>query len=253
MKTKLTNLQIPILSESVEEQIDNAIESFLHRGQWKEWGMDRLREQGAALLLHGPSGTGKTITAYWIGRKLHLKVVEISMADYGSDEPGELARNIKRIFTAEQVLASQERRHLPILFLDECDAMLVSRKKLGSDMIWMLEPINALLSEIGKYPGLVILATNIVSFLDEALERRLLAKILFERPDTGVRYKIWKSKWPEKYPCQPTERELQILALADLSGAQIENCLILWTGRCMRRKEQPVVSNLIGWIKEYIG
>lgn len=242
--------QTPILSEDLNDRIEDAVQSFLHRGQWKEWGIDKLREQGAAILLHGGPGLGKTITAYYIGKKLHLKVVEVSMADYGSHVPGELARNIKKIFNGEQILARQEKRQLPIIFLDECDAMLVSRKKLGSEMIWMLEPIDAMITEIGRYPGLVVLATNLVSVLDEAIERRLIAKIRFDKPTADLRRKIWQTKWPQKFPVQPAYSEIVQLGEFDLTGAQIENVFILWVGRVLRLKESPKVANLIVFIRE---
>lgn len=241
--------QTPILSDDLHNRITDAIQAFLHRGQWKEWGLDRLREQGAAILFYGVPGTGKTITAYYIGKKLHVKVTEISMADYGSHVPGELARNIKRIFNGEQILAKQEKRHLPIIFLDEADAMIVSRKKLGADMMWMLEPINALLTEISKYPGLVLLATNMAPMLDEALERRLIAKIFFPKPDKDVRYKIWQSKWPVKFPCQPTLVGLEELADFELTGAQIENAFLLWAGQCLRLEVQPQVTGLLEFLR----
>jgi AAA+ superfamily predicted ATPase len=128
--------------------------------------------------------------------------------------------------------------------------MLVSRKKLGHDMIWMLEPITALLTEISKYPGLVILATNLSTILDEALERRLIAKVLFERPDQKLRLKIWRLKWPNKFPSQPTEEQLIALSQYDLSGAQIENAFLLWAGRLIRTEKFPSVDNLLAFLEK---
>jgi SpoVK/Ycf46/Vps4 family AAA+-type ATPase len=244
---------VPILSEDLENRIEDAIQAYAKRGLWKKWGLDRVREQGHAILLYGPPGTGKTLTAYHIGKKLRLQVTNVSMADYGSDEPGELARNIKKIFEGEQTLARLEKRHLPIILLDECDAMLMNRDKLGPDMVWLLEPINALLVQIGTYPGLVILATNMVHMLDEALDRRLIAKIRFERPDEGLRYQIWRAKWPLKFPVLPSREEYEKLAKFDLSGAQIENVFLLWAGRCIRegleKAEFIKVVDLINFIE----
>lgn len=239
----------PILSDDLEERIEDAIQAFLKRGTWKEWGMDKVREQGAAILLHGAPGLGKTITAYYIAHKLHLRIVEVSMADYGSDKPGELARNIRKIFSGEQTVARLEKRHDPIIFLDECDAMLVSRHKLGPDMMWMLEPINALLNEIGKYPGLILLATNLVTMLDDAVERRLIAKVRFDKPDKYLRRKMWVTKWPEKFPVQPTEQEFAQLAEFDLTGAQIENAFILFAGKCIKDPKLLAVKELISFLQ----
>jgi AAA+ superfamily predicted ATPase len=223
--------QTPILSQSIHHQINDAIAGFTHRKIWKDWGLDKLREQGVAILFHGAPGTGKTITAYFVAKKLHVWIKEISMADFGSQIPGQLARNIVKIFAVEQITAQAEHKHYPVILLDECDAMLVARDRLGPNMIWMLEPINMLLSQIAKYPGLVILATNHVHVLDWALERRLLAKINFGRPDYYLRLVMWKTKFPAKFPVQPTEDEYRQLANVDLTGADIESVFLLWAGQ----------------------
>jgi AAA+ superfamily predicted ATPase len=244
--------QTPILSQNLENKITDAITSFSNRGLWQQWGLDKLREQGVAVLLHGPPGTGKTITGYWIAKRLHLALREISMADFGSQIPGQNARNIQKIFYTEQLAAQKDRKHCPVILLDECDAMLVSRDRLGPNMVWMLEPINMLLSEIGKYPGLVVLATNHVHVLDDALERRLLAKIEFGRPAFEERLRMWKTKWPAKFPVKPTDKEFEHLAFYDLTGAQIENALLLWAGTLVRRGIISVFSDPIPEVSELI-
>lgn len=246
---RIQDYQTPILSDDLQDRIGDAIASFNNRGKWKEWGLDRVRKQGAAILFHGPPGTGKTITAYYVAKKLHLGIREVSMADYGSHVPGELARNIRKIFLNQLVDAKVSQKQPAIIFLDECDAMLISRKKLGQDMVWMLEPIDALLTQIANYPGLVILSTNLATVLDEALERRLIAKVYFDRPLRDIRYKIWKTKWPSKFPVQPTDADLIVLASFDLTGAQIENVFLLWSGKCIRKQTVPNIAELIEFLR----
>lgn len=244
-----TKYQPPILSPAVHDQISDAITGFIRRKVWRDWGMDKLREQGAAILLHGPPGTGKTITAYYVAKRLRVGIREVSMADFGSQIPGQLARNIVKIFTVEQLAARSEHRHYPVILLDECDAMLISRDKLGPNMVWMFEPINMLLAQIGRYPGLVVLATNHVHVLDEALERRVLAKVHFDRPAYPERLAMWKIKWPVKFPTQPSRGEFESLAHYNLTGAQIESAFLLWAGQQIRLEvEQPSISSLIDFI-----
>jgi SpoVK/Ycf46/Vps4 family AAA+-type ATPase len=240
--------QTPILSDDLNDKISDAITAFTNRGTWQKWGLDKLREQGVAILLHGDPGTGKTITAYWIAKRLHLGLREVSMADFGSQIPGQNARNIQKIFYTEQLAADNDRRHPPVILLDECDSMLISRARLGPNMVWMLEPINMLLAQIGKYPGLVVLATNSVDMLDPALERRLLAKVEFGRPEPIERLQMWKSKWPSKFPVQPTEREFDELARFDLTGAQIESAFLLWTATQIRKNIEPRVPSLLEFL-----
>jgi SpoVK/Ycf46/Vps4 family AAA+-type ATPase len=247
--------QRPILSDSLEQKISDAIQAYEHRGKWKEWGLDKLREQGVAILLHGPPGTGKTMTAHYISKRLHLGIRQVSIADYGSQVPGQLARNIRTIFLGEVTAAKQEKHHEPIIFLDECDSMLVSRNRLGHDMMWMLEPISALLTHIAEYPGLVILSTNMLKLLDEALERRVLAKIEFPKPEENIRRKIWVSKWPKQFPIQPSREELDMLAKHELTGAEIENVFLLWAGRLIQQMPDVrySINSLIDIIGERLG
>jgi len=226
----------PILSVAIEDKIADAIEQFQHKGLWKEWGLDRVREQGAAILLYGPPGTGKSITAQYIAKKLHLAMLEVNIAEYGSHVPGELARNIRNLFGNAMMRASQQNRPPPMVFMDECDACIVSRKKLDAHSLWMLEPITALLKEISDYPGLVVLATNLDSILDEALERRLLARIHIGRPERVERKRIWLAKWPDKFPTKLIDSVAEELSRYDMSGAEIESAFILWAGRQIRQE-----------------
>jgi AAA+ superfamily predicted ATPase len=223
----------PILDESLVTAIENAVVMFKHKAQWKSLGMDKLREQGAALLFHGMPGTGKTITARFLTSKLKLTMQEMDFSMIGSDTPGELARNIKKLFM--QARQPDNNNNPSLVFLDECDTLLVSRARLGHSTLWMLEPINALLREIGNYPGLVILATNQKpEFLDFALQRRLIGEFEFAVPDFLTRVKLWKAKWPSKLPLKLEDIEAENLSQYELTGANIETALIQWVSNTLR-------------------
>lgn len=224
----------PILDEALATAIDNAVIMFKKRGEWKKLGMDSLREQGAAMLFYGPPGTGKTIEARWLCRDLGMELQEIDFSQIGSGDPGELARNVKKLFY--QAIQPDRHGHPSMVFLDECDTMLVSRAKLGHSSLWMLEHINALLREIGKYPGLVVLATNQKpEFLDFALERRLIGTFEFKVPDYLTRVKLWQAKWPRKIPIKMNNAEFESLAQFSLTGAGIETAIINWVSDTLRR------------------
>jgi SpoVK/Ycf46/Vps4 family AAA+-type ATPase len=240
----------PILEDELSLKISNAVIMFNHKTQWKALGMDRLREMGAALLFHGPPGTGKTITARRLCRVLKLQMHEIDFSQVGSDTPGELSRNIKKLFEQGAVLDTHNNPSM--IFLDECDTMLISRSRLGHNQMWMMEPINALLREIGTYPGLIVLATNREpEFLDAALERRLIGKFYFDKPDFLTRVKLWKSKYPKRLPVKLNNASqngtdwLDRLAHYPLTGAEIENMLVLWVSDTLRRGTEFKLEELL--------
>lgn len=234
----------PILPQSLTNDIWKSIVMFSKKTDWKNYGLDKLREQGAALLFYGSPGTGKTITARHICSKLRYTMHEMDFGDIGSDTPGELARNIKKLF--QQAAVHDIRGNPSFIFLDECDTLLVSRKSLGHRTIWMLEPINALLRAIGEYQGLIVLATNQrPDFLDPALDRRLLGSFEFPRPDYETRLQLWQAKWPRKLPLKLTEAQFIIIARHPLTGAEIEKAIINWAGETMRNDSKFEFSSLI--------
>lgn len=228
----------PILDSGLFESIENALVQFSNRNIWKSWGLNSLREQGAALLFYGKSGTGKTTTARWCAKALNLNFRPIDFSEIGSDKPGQLAKNIKYLFLSqtpkEGVEGVDDRPSL--ILIDECDTVLLDRKKLAYNSLWMLEPINQLLVSIRQYRGLVILATNQdTSFLDPALESRILGKFYFDNPlEPQTRVNLWKSKWPSRLPVQPNDRFFDIAEKYDFNGSEIEQFLIHWAGDAIR-------------------
>jgi SpoVK/Ycf46/Vps4 family AAA+-type ATPase len=224
----------PIMSTELERQCLNAVSMYQNRQTWKQWGLDKIRRQGAAILLRGPAGCGKTVIAEYLALKIRRRgLKEVSFADFGSQIPGENARQIRKLF------ASAQENGAMTIYMDECDAILIDRNRLGADGQWMIEIVDELLVQIGKYTGLVILSTNRAETLDPALDRRLLAKIDVPIPEFPERVKLWNQKWPETYPIQLLERQVEQIAMLQLTGAEIENIIINVSSDVIRRKVKP--------------
>lgn len=210
----------PVLNEQTQNQIEAAIANFTGATRWKAWGMGSLQKQGSLVLLHGPSGTGKTTIARWLAKQVGTGFIPLSMADVGGSDPGQTERNLRTVFNKGR------KEDNTTIFLDECDGILWSREKAGPDSMWMLSVINGLLTMVEPYQGLVVMATNMMQNLDPALMRRLTDIIEVARPNMDTRYNLWIDKIPAQFPVQPNETEFAKLAMYHLSGAEIENAIM---------------------------
>lgn len=229
----------PVMTRAIERAVMNAVVMYQQRKKWKQWGLHLIRKQGACILLEGPSGSGKTTIAEYLALRIRKKGFKgISFADFGSHVPGENARQIRKIFED-----AKENGEMTI-GIDECEAILWDRGRAGASAMWMLEVINELLVQIGKYPGLIILMTNMVQLLDPALSRRVIAHIRVDRPEFPERVRLWQDKFPDSYPLKLSIEQVNKIATLQLSGAEIENVIIEYSSDCIRLNKKPKFDEL---------
>jgi SpoVK/Ycf46/Vps4 family AAA+-type ATPase len=113
------------------------------------------------------------------------------------------------------------------LFFDEAEA-LFSRRSEGhtANDRHANQQIAYLLQRLEDYPGLVILATNLLHGLDSAFSRRFQACVHFPQPEASVRRRLWRSLFDQgQLPLAP---DLDLEAFADrydLAGGAILNVL----------------------------
>ena len=86
--------------------------------------------------------------------------------------------------------------------------------------------------------GIMIATTNLQENLDPAFERRFLYKIKFDKPNEGVRARIWQTMIPELSVSDVTT----LPASYEFSGGQIENIARKHTINCVLygEIEQPL-------------
>ncbi|KAG2434073.1 hypothetical protein HXX76_007801 [Chlamydomonas incerta] len=163
---------------------------------------------GLVLLFHGASGVGKTMMANAVAHHVGKKVLLINFPSLGQNQAGEVVRFIFR----------EAKIHDALLFFDECEAIFEDRDK-GS------HAVNMLLTEIERYDGLVVMATNRPHDIDEAMHRRITMAFEFRRPDHLQRLEIWKKQLPPACKLEP-DVDLPALALKfELSGGYIRNAV----------------------------
>ena len=113
-------------------------------------------------------------------------------------------------------------------FFDEADALFGKRSetKDAQDRHANIE-VSYLLQRLENYPGLVILATNNRSHLDDAFSRRFTFITRFAFPDVALREKMWQAIWPREIQL---DKNIDFHALArrvNITGANIRNVALL--------------------------
>lgn len=181
--------------------------------------MKRKIKPGYKALFHGPSGTGKTLTASLLGNHLNKDVYRIDLSQVVSKYIGETEKNLETIFL-KAINKSW------ILFFDEADALFGKRTEVrSSNDRYANQEVSYLLQRIEDFPGLVILASNLKSNMDEAFLRRFHTIIHFSIPNAEERLKLWEKSIPASYQLDPAIDIRKIADKYELSGAAILNVI----------------------------
>lgn len=182
----------------------------------EDWGLSRILKAGYRSLFYGPPGTGKTLAATLLGKKNNMDVYRIDLSMIVSKYIGETEKNLAKVFDLA------ENRNW-ILFFDEADALFGKRTSTNtSNDRHANQEVAYLLQRIEDFPGMVILATNLRSNIDEAFSRRFQSVIYFPMPTEELRAEIWRKMlkgWPEDI----NEDLITMAAGTELSGGSIAN------------------------------
>lgn len=169
------------------------------------------------LLLCGPPGTGKTMTAKALGHELGLPIAYVRLDGLVSSYLGQTSTNLRKVFDSVK-------NQRVILFLDEFDA--IAKKRDDSNELGELKRVvTTLLQNFDNMPGNVFLiaATNHEHLLDPAIWRRFNVTITLDLPNLQQR-KDMLIKWFDDYEIPDTEKiDFELLGKISegLNGAQI--------------------------------
>jgi len=179
----------------------------------KEWGFDDVIRygRGVLMLFHGKPGTGKTMMAHAIAHQLGKRILNVDIPTFVDN--ADAARFLPGLFR-------EARLQNAMLFFDECEVLLASRR-FGNALM------SLLLTELERFEGVAVLATNTPEALDEALDRRILVKVRFRDPDRHARREIWRKHLPAT---APLAADVDLDALADryeMAGGYIKNAVLV--------------------------
>lgn len=207
-----------ILDYNTLEALDEINTWIAHQNIIMEnWGLSRILKPGYRALLYGPPGTGKTLAATLLGKKNRMDVYRIDLSMIVSKYIGETEKNLARVFDLA------ENRNW-ILFFDEADALFGKRTSTNtSNDRHANQEVAYLLQRIEDFPGIIILATNLRSNIDEAFSRRFQSVIYFPMPTKELRADLWRKMLPRQWLGKDADELIAIAAETELSGGSITN------------------------------
>jgi transitional endoplasmic reticulum ATPase len=164
------------------------------------------------LLMHGPSGTGKTLLAKAVATESEANFISVRGPELLSKWVGESERGIREIFRRARQAAPC------VVFFDEVDSIAPTRG-MGGDSMVTERVVSQLLTEldgIQALSGVVVLAaTNRADMIDPALLRPgRFDKIVFvPMPDKAARQKILEIHSKDK----PIGPDVELSRVAELT------------------------------------
>lgn len=206
-----------ILPPDKRSQLKEIVANVQHtRTVLEKWGFGAQLPygRGVAALFAGPSGTGKTMAAQAIARRLGVDVFAVDLSRIVSKYVGETEKHLDSVF------ADAERSGSVLLF-DEADALFGKRSEVkdAHDRYANLE-VAYLLQRMEAFGGLAILTTNHRQNLDSSFVRRLRFIVEFPKPDADARRDIWRLCFPS-LDLIDDDVDWRLLARFDLSGGTI--------------------------------
>ena len=204
--------------EDVKRELQEAVEwPMKYPGLYDKLGHKMPR----GILLHGPSGTGKTLLAKAVATQSEANFISVRGPELLSKWVGESERGIREIFRKARQAAPC------IIFLDEVDALVPRRGSGGSNSHVTENVVSQILTEIDGLEELnnvlIIAATNRLDIVDEAFLRpgRFDRIIKVPNPDEKGRQHIFEIHTKSK-PLASDAKISEIVKLTDnFSGAEI--------------------------------
>ncbi len=166
----LSVLNTSIPAAEIVQMVQNAI-----KNDYKACG----GQLGIRILFYGLSGGGKTALAHHIAESLRMEALSKNVSDIFGMYVGETEKNIAKAF-------EEARQQKKILIFDEVDSFF--RDRTLASQSWEITRVNEFLTQMEKFEGIVICATNLRKIMDKAMQRRFHIMVEFKAlKDEGIK------------------------------------------------------------------
>ena len=235
-----TRLASMVLTKTLKERIKRVITEQRRHNQLLEHGLQPRRK----ILLVGPPGSGKTMTASALAGELTLPLFTIVFESLITRFMGETASKLRLVFDA--MLQTRG-----IYFFDEFDA-IGARRAERNDVGEIRRVLNSFLQflENDDSESLIIAATNHPQILDPALFRRFDDVIRYDLPDSSIAKGILKARL-SNFETNDMDWKDVVKSISKLSQAEIARAADEATKRAILNERTCVTpSDLLAAIAE---
>jgi len=172
-KTLLSSM---VLDDDLKDRLRRIVHEQRQRGRLKSHGLNARRK----LLLTGPPGTGKTMTASALAGELDLPLFSVLLHGILTKFMGEAAAKLRLIFDAMTEMRG-------VYLFDEIDA-LGAKRDTDNDVGEARRILNSFLQflEQDHSDAIIVATTNHESLLDRALFRRFQAILKYQLPSSAL-------------------------------------------------------------------
>ncbi len=180
-KSRLVDM---ILEENLGDQLKRVIREQRHAAEILAHGLSPRRK----LLLVGPPGTGKTMSAAVLAGELGFPLCQVRLDGLITKYMGETAAKLRQIFDATDHTCG-------VYFFDEFDA-IGSQRGMSNDVGEIRRVLNSflLMIEQDSSHSLIIAATNHPGILDHALFRRFDDVLHYTLPEKKQAVALLKAR-----------------------------------------------------------
>ena len=151
-----------VVSDEIRLKIKRIIKEYVQRDRLREYNLQNRHK----ILLFGPSGTGKTMTASVIAHELSMSLYVVRLEKIVTKFMGETSLKLSKVLDCS--------RDIPGVYLfDEFDA-IGQKRSTEHEVGEMRRILNSFLQmmERDTYDSIILAATNDIEALDNALFRR---------------------------------------------------------------------------------
>jgi len=202
-----------IQSDDMRGRIERILREYRQKSKLEKHGLSHRRK----ILLVGPPGTGKTMTAAVLAGELGLQLFTILLDKIVTKFMGETSAKLRQIFNV-----IQERRG--VYLFDEFDAIGGERSR-ENDVGEMRRVLNSFLQFIEQdtSDSLIVAATNNPRILDQALFRRFDDVLHYHLPEKTEIERLIENRLgsfhQKKMPLELSVRTAESLSHAEIAQA----------------------------------